>query len=289
MFDQAAPIPPRPDAVTPDDAVLARLAAAEIEPSLAALARSGGVLAMITGIDGTFYRPLGAVMAFPDGEAPVGRLSSGCIEGDLAIHAAQVRAENRPRQLRYGRGSPFVDIRLPCGSGIDVTLVPVETAQAKAPLGNIAARRDTVLALPGLTPLAVQPDPKMTVIGTGPEAETFARLAAAAGYPTERHDRLDAQALDARTAVVLFFHDHEKEPEILRTALRSPAFWIGAQGSRTAQARRLDLLRDEGWDAASLARIRGPIGLIKGTRDPRVLAVSVLAEIVEAAIRPVET
>ncbi|WP_269396599.1 XdhC family protein [Limimaricola sp. G21655-S1] len=262
------------------------LTAAEVEPALEALALHGGVLAMITGIDGAFYRPLGAVMAFPDGAKPIGRLSSGCIEGDLAIHAQAVRQENRSRSLRYGRGSPFVDIRLPCGSGIDVTLVPVESGAFDATLRTISARRHAVLALPGLPSLEIRPDPRMAVFGTGPEAETFAELARAAGYPVERLERPETARIDAETAVVLFFHDHEREPDILRTALRSPAFWIGAQGSRTAQTRRLDLLRDEGWDAEALARLRGPIGLIKGTRDPRVLAVSVLAEIVEAATAP---
>ncbi|EYD70918.1 XdhC family protein [Limimaricola hongkongensis] len=263
------------------------LAAAEVAPELAALAPRGGVLAMLTGIDGAFYRPLGAVMSFPDGADPVGRLSSGCIEGDLAIHAAETRASGQPRRLRYGRGSPFVDIRLPCGSGIDVTLVRVPGGDGIAPvLDDIAGRRATVLALPGLPPLAIRPDPKMAVFGTGPEADCFARLAEAAGYPVARPDRANAADIDAETAVVLFFHDHEREPEILNTALRSPAFWIGAQGSRTAQAARLDLLRAGGWDEAALSRLRGPIGLIKGTRDPKVLAVSVLADIVAASVAP---
>ena len=52
---------------------------------LEALAPAGGVIAMITGIDGAFYRPLGALMAFPTSADPVGSLSSGCIEGDLAL------------------------------------------------------------------------------------------------------------------------------------------------------------------------------------------------------------
>ncbi|MGR3465253.1 XdhC family protein [Limimaricola sp.] len=263
------------------------LAAAEVAPELAALAPRGGVLAMLTGIDGAFYRPLGAVMSFPDGADPVGRLSSGCIEGDLAIHAAETRASGEARRLRYGRGSPFVDIRLPCGSGIDVTLVPVQDGGDLGPvLRDMADRRDTVLALPGLPPLAIRPDPKMAVFGAGPEADIFARLAEAAGYPVTRPDRASAADLDAETAVVLFFHDHEREPDILRAALQSPAFWIGAQGSRTAQAGRLDLLRAEGWDDAALSRLHGPIGLIRGTRDPKVLAVSVLADIVAASVAP---
>ncbi|PHP28499.1 XdhC family protein [Limimaricola cinnabarinus] len=270
------------EASAPADTAFA-LTASEVEPALAALSENGGVLTMLVGIDGAFYRPLGAVMAFPEGGAPVGSLSSGCIEGDLALHAAEVLAEGRPRQLRYGRGSPYLDIRLPCGSGLDVALVPVAPGAAlDGPLADLRARRPARLSLPKLPKLEIRPDPRMAVIGTGPEAAAFARLAQAAGYPTERRDGLAPGDVDAATAVVLFFHEHERETDILDAALRSPAFWIGAQGSRTAQARRLDTLRATGWDDAALARVRGPIGLIKNSRDPRVLAVSVLAEIVAA-------
>ena len=66
-------------------------------------------------------------------------------------------------------------------------------------------------------------------------------------------------------------------------ALDSPAFWVGAQGSTRAQSRRRAALAEAGFGASALDRLRGPIGLIPGARDPRVLAVSVLAEIVEAA------
>lgn len=260
------------------------LPASEVEPALAALSGRGGVLAMLVGIDGAFYRPLGSLMAFPTGSAPVGSLSSGCIEGDIALHAADVLASKKPRRLRYGRGSPFVDIRLPCGSGLDVVLVPVASGpHIDVPLAALRNRRLVRLRLPDLPEVEIRPEPRMVVIGTGPEAETFARLAETAGYPSERRDRLVLKEVDPETAVVLFFHDHERETDILDTALRSPAFWIGAQGSRTVQARRLEILRAAGWDDAAIARVHGPIGLIKGSRNPRVLAVSVLAEIVAAA------
>ena len=251
---------------------------------LEALSSAGGVIAMITWIDGAFYRPLGALMAFPvDGNA-IGSLSSGCIEGDLALHAAEVEGSDEPRALLYGKGSPFVDIRLPCGSGIEVTLVPIrDPAPLRATLAQMEARCEVTLALPGLPALVLRPDPRMIVLGEGPEAEGFATLAHAAGYPVTHADNLAPDDIDPRSAVVLFFHDHERELDLLSSALDSDAFWIGAQGSRTAHARRCAALRDRGLPKSTIDRIRGPIGLIPGTRDPRVLAISVLAEVIEAA------
>ena len=87
--------------------------------------------------------------------------------------------------------------------------------------------------------------------------------------------------LDRLTAVALLFHDHEWEMAILRRALASPAFYIGAMGSvRAAEQRLAGLAATHTVDPSQLARIKAPIGLIRQLRDPDLLAVSVLAEIV---------
>ncbi|MGO4853531.1 XdhC family protein [Phaeovulum sp. W22_SRMD_FR3] len=261
-----------------------QIPAREAAPVLAALVPAGGVLAMLVGIDGNFYRPHGAMMAFtPDG-AMVGNLSSGCIEGDLRAHAAQVWQSGRPRRLLYGKNSPFFDIRLPCGSGIEVALMPLRnTTVLRQALAGIAAREEVVFACAGLPVVDLRPDLQVFVVGTGAEAQAFADLTRAGGFGVEQVSQIDPAQLDARSAVALFFHDHDREMGLLQVALQSPAFWIGAQGSRRAQARRLEALRALGVPAPSLSRIRGPIGLIPAARDPRVLAISVLADIVAAA------
>lgn len=293
---------------------------------LEALAGAGGVLAVITGVEGPHYRNPGAVMSFPalgDGRlGAVGQLSSGCIEADLALHAAEVWHDGAGQQLRYGLGSPFVDLRLPCGGGLDVALIAVrDPAPLRAALDLRTARRSAWLDLdlgnggsggiavgetrpasaPGRFALAVRPPPAFAVLGVGVEALTFAALAHAAGYPVtlsspDAATRTAARragtplappgplVADARTAVTLFFHDHEVEPALLAEALRSEAFYIGAQGSLRTHQRRLAALAELGLTPAETARLRGPIGLIPSARDPRVLAVSVLAEVLGEAL-----
>lgn len=270
------------------------------------------VLAILTGVEGPHYRRPGTVMAFlPDGRR-VGQITSGCIEGDLAIHAAEAAAQGRSRRLRYGEGSPFVDLRLPCGGGIDIALVPLADVSAvRQALALRAARqpsrllidpdRATVTLTDGGTPdgitLPLRPVLRIEVAGTGVEAATFAALAHAAGYgvrllsPDEatlaaaQARGVEAQPLgplttDAWTAVVLFFHDHDIEPPIIAEALSGPAFYIGAQGSLRAQNARRAALSALGVPQQDMARLRGPIGVIRSARDPKVLALSVLAEIV---------
>ena len=84
---------------------------------------------------------------------------------------------------------------------------------------------------------------------------------------------------------MLFFHDHDWEPPILAEAVSRPAFYIGAQGSMMARETRMRELAALGLEDAALARLRGPIGLLPSARDPRTLAISVLAEVLDVANR----
>lgn len=88
-------------------------------------------------------------------------------------------------------------------------------------------------------------------------------------------------ALDAWTAVAFFFHDHDWETDLLAQVLSSPAFYIGAMGSKTTHAARRELLEDAGVAGDEIARIVAPIGLIPSSRDPETLALSALAQIVD--------
>lgn len=248
---------------------------------LQAASEPASVLAMITHVEGRFYRPVGTMMAVLANGTSVGQLSGGCIEGDVRLRARDVLAAGHALSFRYGRNSPFVDLRLPCGSGIDVTLLPrPDPAAITAALTTLADRRPAVLSLGRLPCVEITPRLRVVVYGTGSEVSAFVRLADAAGIDTVIAGPRDRPAIDAFTAVLLLFHDHEVETHILADMLHGPAFWIGAQGSTLAHANRLAALRALYIPEADLARVKGSIGLIKRARDPHTMAISVLAEIV---------
>lgn len=87
--------------------------------------------------------------------------------------------------------------------------------------------------------------------------------------------------VDQRTVICVLTHDPKFDVPVLRAALRSPAGYVGAMGSRRTHADRLRRLRADGLTEAELARLRSPIGLDIGGRTPQETAVSIAAEIIQ--------
>ncbi|MBI3936049.1 MAG: XdhC family protein [Betaproteobacteria bacterium] len=87
-----------------------------------------------------------------------------------------------------------------------------------------------------------------------------------------------AMNMDAHTAVVAVTHDPKLDDMALLEALKSPAFYVGAIGSRANNDKRRRRLAQFDLSAEEIARLRGPVGLPIGSRTPPEIAVSILAE-----------
>lgn len=261
---------------------------ADDRAALRAACEPGVGLCTIVGIEGSFSRRLGAQLAVhPDG-AITGSLADGCLEKQLT---SEVAAAERPAVKRFGAGSELIDFRLPCGSGLDVLIDPEPDRDAcRAAVERLVRREEAALSLPAaeLPARRYIPALRLQLFGEGPELDALVALAAAAGIEAAAHGK-DALSLGRRpaglaadrwTAVVLLFHDHEWEQPILEWALETPAFHIGAQGGFEARRGRIERLAGAGASPEQLGRIRSPVGVIAHSREPGVLALSVLAEIV---------
>lgn len=265
----------------------------------AALAVPGSALCTVVGIDGSFSRRLGAQLAVAPDLSTSGSLADGCLERELAGQVAAMGGAGAPRVLRYGRGSPFIDFRLPCGSGLDILIDPApDRAALERAVAALDARQiaRVFLPLPGglagaglLARRTYLPGARLAIFGAGPEASCLAALAGAFGLDHALHTPASGLALGRRpdgvdadpfTAVVLLFHDHEWELEILDWALSTEACFIGAIGGRPAREARREALAARGRDRHAIDRVRSPVGLIGHARDVSVLALSVLAEVV---------
>jgi len=125
---------------------------AQIDDIRVPLAEAGGCCAIATLVEiaGSAPRECGAQMLITQGEY-WGFLSGGCIEADVARHGREAMAEGAPRLLRYGEGSPWIDIKLACGSGITVLVEPVEADDPAlaALLASHAVRRPALWSSDG--------------------------------------------------------------------------------------------------------------------------------------------
>ena len=75
-------------------------------------------------------------------------------------------------------------------------------------------------------------------------------------------------------------HDPKLDDPAILAALRSPAFYVGALGSRKTQEKRRRRLLEAGATEEELSRLHGPIGLPLGGRSPEEIAMAIMAEVV---------
>ncbi len=168
---------------------------------------------------------------------------------------------------------------------------------------RLASDRSGVIDEAQLFVRVYTPAPRMVIVGAVHIAQALAPMAKLAGFdvtvidPREAFARSsqlsDVNAIvawpdeamvevapDVRTAVVTLTHDPKLDDPALAAALQSPAFYIGALGSRKTHAKRLQRLAVEGFNEADLARINGPVGIDIDAITPAEIAVSILAQVI---------
>jgi len=213
---------------------------------LAALEREERV-AMATPLDGA-----GHLLAWPDGR----------LEGDRALSSELVALFPGPAaELRRGvEGDVFLEVFTP-----PLTLVIVGAVHVAVPLVGLAQTLGFHVRLVDAR----------RAFATRERFPTVDELVVA--WP---QDALKAEELGSQHHVVILTHDPKFDVPALQIALRSQAAYIGLIGSRTTQAKRKAALREVGFGEEELARIRGPVGLDLGGREPAEIALAILAEVV---------
>jgi xanthine dehydrogenase accessory factor len=227
-----------------------------VRPEVLAAARGPGGEAVATVIEGPGTG--GSLRIFEDGHV------EGHLEGADAIRDAALDALRREvsttATIDVG-GAPaavFLEVfprqpRLVIFGGVHIAVALVPLARALGYRTIVADGRPAFL-----TPERF------------PEADQ--RILA---WPEEAFEQI---GLDASCYVCILSHDPKFDEPALQLALRSPARYIGAIGSRKTQASRREWLRSQGFNDADIARVHGPIGLELGGRQPAETALAILAE-----------
>ncbi len=123
---------------------------------------------------------------------------------------------------------------------------------------------------------------RVTVCDARPVFATASRFPDADEVVTDwPHRYLSGIGTDSRTVICVLTHDPKFDVPLLEVALRRPAAYIGAMGSRRTHEDRLARLREAGMTEDELARLRSPIGLDLGARTPEETAVAIAAELIQ--------
>lgn len=144
---------------------------------------------------------------------------------------------------------------------------------------------------------------RMLVIGAGQTSAYLARMAQALDYQVfvcdpradmrqtwdvpdtvlmseMPDDAVLALQVDESTVIIALTHDPKLDDMALLEALKSPAFYVGALGSKANNAKRRERLALFDLTDQEIARLHGPVGLSIGSRTPPEIAVSILAHLI---------
>jgi xanthine dehydrogenase accessory factor len=234
----------------------------DILPDYDRLAASGRPIgrAVVTSVWGSAPRPEGASMpATADGEM-AGSVSGGCIEAATVVEIGEAIGRGTPKLVTTAARwwprwwmAPVWAPRFACWR-------TAASRPARVPLARALGYRTIVAdGRPAFLTRERFPDAD-ELIHAWPEA-AFARI-----------------GLDTSCFVCVLSHDPKFDQPALELALRSPARYIGAIGSRKTQAARRERLMTAGFTADQIARVPGPIGLDLGGRLPAETALAILAE-----------
>jgi xanthine dehydrogenase accessory factor len=220
------------------------------------VAHVGGRAAEVTLLEGA--RPGAKLLVEADGER------SGSLGApELDDEAARVAAELLWTESSERRGALFFDVVAPAPRLILFGAV------------DIAVSLCTLARAAGWRPYVVDPRARFAVAERFPDAEEVI-----AAWPEEAFARLGG--IDPATSVAVLTHDPKLDDAALAIALRSPARFVGAMGSRRAQASRRERLLAAGFSEEELEPLSAPLGLDLGAITREETALSILAEVVAA-------
>jgi xanthine dehydrogenase accessory factor len=182
---------------------------------------------------------------------------------ELDDEAGRLAAELVWRDMSERHGPLFIDVVAP-----PPRLILFGAVDIAGPLCTLARAA-------GWRPYVVDPRARFATPERFPDA-----VEVLASWPEEAFERLGG--IDPATSIVVLTHDPKLDDAALTVALRSPAPFVGAMGSRRAQAARRERLLAAGLEEEELERLSAPVGLDLGAIGKEETALSILSEVVAA-------
>jgi xanthine dehydrogenase accessory factor len=224
----------------------------------ASVAEADGRAALVSILDGG--DTAAKLLVRSDGST-AGGLGDPELDSAALIAADELMWAELSERREVGPVTLFVDVTAPAPR-----LVIFGAVDYSAALARLARAA-------GWRPFVCDPRSQFATYGRFPDAE-----AVIAAWPAEAFERIGA--IDRATFIAVLTHDPKLDDAALEIALRSEAPYVGAMGSRRAQAQRRERLLAAGIEEELLERIAAPIGLDLGAMSPEETALSIMAEVV---------
>jgi xanthine dehydrogenase accessory factor len=235
-------------------------AVSSAQAELARLARENGRGALATVVGPEGHEAVGRKLLVREDGSSVGSLGGDELDRAALAAGEELLWAERSEVRELGGVEVFIDVVAPPPRLL--ILGAVDYAAALCRMARAA----------GWRPYVCDPRAAFATRERFPEAEEVV-----AAWPDEAFERL---GIDRATYVAILTHDPKLDDAALRVALRSEAAYVGAMGSRRAQARRRERLVAAGMSDDEMDRLAAPIGLDLGATSPEETALSIMAEVV---------
>jgi xanthine dehydrogenase accessory factor len=229
-----------------------------LQSEFAEIAATDGRGALVTVIAGG---ELGAKLLVRADGSREGSLGSSELDAAGVSAAEELLWTERSETRELGDTSLFVDVVAPAPRL--VIFGAVDYAAALCRLARAA----------GWRPYVCDPRSQFATAARFPDADEVI-----VAWPQEAFARLGG--IDRATYIAVLTHDPKLDDAALAIALESEAAYVGAMGSRRAQAQRRERLLAAGVEEELLERVAAPIGLDLGAVSPEETALSIMAEVV---------
>jgi xanthine dehydrogenase accessory factor len=225
-----------------------------VQRSFAEVARADGRAALVTAVSGAHAGE--RLLVHADGRQE-GTLGDAALDAEAVAHANELMWAERSEM----RGELFVDVTAPAPRVL--IFGAVEYASHLCHLASVT----------GWRPYLIEPRGRFATRERFPDA-----IDVIVAWPVPAVEQLGG--IDRATYLVALTHDPKIDDEVLKLALSADPAYIGAMGSKKAQASRRERLLAAGVSDAELARISAPIGLDLGALSAEETALSIMAELV---------
>ena len=225
------------------------------------VARQDGRAALVTVVRSPGEPPVGAKLLVDADGSREGSLGDAGLDERAAVAAEELMWAERSELREDGELALFVDVTHPAPRLL--VFGAVDYAGALCRLARACNWR----------PYVIDPRSQFATPERFPDAEDIVTA-----WPADAFAQLGG--IDRATYIAVLTHDPKLDDAVLEIALRSPAPYVGAMGSRRAQEKRRERLTAIGLTDAELARLAAPIGLDLGATTSEETALSIMAEVV---------